>query len=286
MRPATSHLSSRRCREVIHKHLKLDRPKQSFPPVRKVAYGQVKLSESLSLDDALPALTTPVRSAVPLTMEQLGNGHGFVVYRTQLPAIYRGQSLVLRGMHDWCHIRLNGQTLTTWYRNDEQPAMVLEFDTPQATLEIIIHNLARSNFGHRMLEPKGLTQGVFVGPHRHDERAIFNWTHHALPLQTQPKLPFAPISNIPGPAFYRGSLNITDEPADTYLRLPTFNLGCVFINGFNLGRYWNVGPQMTLYVPAPMLRRGENEIVIFEAVECGGAVVEFIDKPELDRAIR
>jgi beta-galactosidase len=137
-----------------------------------------------------------------------------------------------------------------------------------------------------MLESKGLTQGVYVGPHRHDERAIFNWTHHALPLLTQPQIPFAPITNIPGPAFYRGSLNITDEPADTFLRLPSFNLGCVFINGFNIGRYWNVGPQMTLYVPGPMLRRGENEIVIFEAVGCGSAVVEFVDKPELDRALK
>jgi beta-galactosidase len=273
------------CREVIHRQLKLDRPKKSFPPVRKAAYGQVQLSESVSLDEALPAISNPVQSPVPLTMEQLGNGHGFVIYRTQLPAIYRGQSLVLRGMHDWCHVRLNGQTLATWYRNDPQPTIVLEFDTPQATLEVIVHNLARSNFGHRMLETKGLTQGVFVGPHLHDERAVFDWTHFALPLVTLPNVPFKPVSKIAGPAFYRGSLTINDEPADTYLRLPSFNLGCVFINGFNIGRYWNVGPQMTLYVPAPMLRRGGNEIVIFDVVGCESAVVEFVDKPELDRAI-
>jgi len=272
------------CREVIHKHFSIDRPNRTFTPVRKVAYGQLKLTESLSLEDALPSLSAPVQSPVPLTMEQLGNGHGFVVYRTQLPAIYRGESLVLRGMHDWCHVRLNGQTLTTWYRNDEQPKIPIEFDTPVAALEIIVHNLARSNFGHRMLEPKGLTQGVFVGPHRHDERAIFNWTHHALPLVTQPKLPFTSQNEVSGPAFYRGSLSITNEPADTFLRLLSFNLGCVFINGFNIGRYWNVGPQMTLYVPAPMLRQGENEIVIFEAVGSGNAVVEFVAKPELDRA--
>ena len=71
---------------------------------------------------------------------------------------------------------------------------------------------------------------------------------------------------------------------DTFLALPSFHLGCVFINGFNIGRYWNVGPQMTLFVPAPMLRRSANEIVIFEAARCADPIVDFRDRPELDRA--
>jgi beta-galactosidase len=273
------------CRTVIHKHLKLDRPKQRFIPSRKMAYGPIELTHSLSLDDALAAAITPVSSAAPLTMEQLGHGHGFVVYRTTLPAVYRGESLVLRGMHDWCHVRLNGKTLATWYRRDPQPTMLLEFDTPAATLEILVHNLARSNFGHRMLEPKGLTEGAFVGPHRHDERALHGWTCHALPLLTLPALQYKPHQKITGPAFYQGTLHIPADPADTYLALPSFDLGCAFINGFNIGRYWNVGPQGRLYIPAAMLKTGENDIVVFEAHQCAVPIVEFHDRPELDRVI-
>jgi beta-galactosidase len=273
------------CREIIHRHLQLDLPKKSFSPSRKAAYGEVRLTQSTSLGDALADISTPITSAMPLTMEQLGHGRGFVLYRTKLSRTYHGEPLVLRGMHDWCHVRLNGETLFTWYRNDPLPVMTLDFETPTATLEILVHNLARSNFGHRMLEPKGLTAGAFVGPTRHDERALLGWTCHSLPLETLLKIPFAPLKSIDGPAFYRGTLTISGDPADTFLSLPSFDLGCVFVNGFNIGRYWNVGPQGTLFVPAPMLKNGENDIVIFEAVRCGEPVIEFRDTPELDRAI-
>jgi beta-galactosidase len=219
------------CREVIHKHLKLSTPKRSFAPSPKAAYGPVRLGEALSLDAALPAISPAVQSATPPTMEQLGHGRGFVLYRTKLSALYRGEQLILRDMHDWCHVRLNGRSLATWYRNDPQPSLVLDFETPTAMLEILVHNLARSNFGHRMLEPKGLTGGAFVGPSRHDERALLGWTCHSLPLGEVPVLPFAPTVPIVGPAFYRGTLAIAGEPADTFLALSAFDLARIIHRG-------------------------------------------------------
>ena len=270
------------CRDVIHRHLGLDRPRATFPPSPKAAYGRVELTESAPMD---AALTPAVRSAVPLTMERLGHGCGFAVYRTELPAIYRGEPLVLRGMHDWCHVRLDGRTLATWYRRDPPPPMPLAFDGPVGRLEVLVHNLARSNFGHRTTEPKGLTGGAFVGPTRHDERALLGWSCQSLPLlELPPSLPFGPADAVAGPAFHRGTLTVAGDPADTFLALPGFDLGCVFVNGFNVGRYWNVGPQATLYVPGPMLRPGDNEVVVFDAVGRGAAAVEFRDRPELDRA--
>ena len=273
------------CRAVVRKHVRAVQPEATFPLLPKAAYGAVTLHLAAPLDAALPAIATEVPSATPLTMEKLGHGQGFVVYRTTVPAIYRDEPLVLRGMHDWCHVRLDGRTLATWYRRDEQPAMALDFEGPEATLEILVHNLARSNFGHRMLEPKGLTDGAYVGPTRHAERALFGWTCQSLPLLWLPdKLPFGPAEGMTGPGFYRGTLTIDGDPADTFMALPSFDLGCAFVNGFNVGRYWNVGPQGTLFVPAPMLRSGDNDIVVFEAVGCGRPVVVFRDRPELDRA--
>ena len=72
-----------------------------------------------------------------------------------------------------------------------------------------------------------------------------------------------------------------DEPADTFLALHGWTKGVAWINGFNLGRYWNRGPQRTLYVPAPLLREGQNEIIVFELHGTDTMAVEFRAKPEL-----
>ena len=82
--------------------------------------------------------------------------------------------------------------------------------------------------------------------------------------------------------FYKGTLNIEGEPKDTFLKLPNFTKGFVVLNGFNLGRYWEIGPQKTLYVPASVLKEGENELIVFESDGIKGeAAVEFTDVPEL-----
>jgi beta-galactosidase len=184
-------------------------------------------------------------------------------------------------MHDWVHVMLDGETLATNYRNLRMPEMLLEFEGDTVSLEILVHNLGRSNFGHLMAERKGITEGVFVGPHRHEERAIFNWTHHPLPLNDLSPLDFRKGQPKGGPRFFRGTFNV-EEPADTFLKLDGFDFGCAFVNGVNLGRYWKIGPQKTLYVPGPMLKRGTNELVIFEAAGAEeDAVAEFVDAPQL-----
>ena len=84
------------------------------------------------------------------------------------------------------------------------------------------------------------------------------------------------------PTFFRGTLEIEGEPADTFIRLDGFHKGFVKINGFNLGRYFNdAGPQKTLFVPAPKLKSGKNEIVVFESDSTDTFSVEFFAEPDL-----
>jgi len=64
------------------------------------------------------------------------------------------------------------------------------------------------------------------------------------------------------------------------LQLEGWTKGQVFINGFNLGRYWEKGPTKTLYVPAPLLRLGENELIVFELHGAVKRVVTFVDEPD------
>ena len=109
--------------------------------------------------------------------------------------------------------------------------------------------------------------GVFVGPKLHDERALFGWQHFSLPLRSEPQAPVPTQAISPGiltgPGIYTGTIEV-ETPADSFLSLPGFNLGCVFLNGFNLGRYWSVGPQQTLAVHAPHLKTGTNTLTIVE----------------------
>ena len=81
------------------------------------------------------------------------------------------------------------------------------------------------------------------------------------------------------PAFHRGILEI-NEAADTFLNFPGTK-GCVWVNGFNIGRYWEVGPQKTLYIPSALLKKGSNEIVIFELHELYSNNLKFTKTPNL-----
>ena len=92
---------------------------------------------------------------------------------------------------------------------------------------------------------------------------------HSLPCDNADKLSFVPIESadserLNSPVFLKGHFEVS-EKADTFVRLDGFTKGCVYINGFHLGRYWNTaGPQKTLYLPAPLLKDGENELVVLE----------------------
>lgn len=144
-------------------------------------------------------------------------------------------------------------------------------------LDILVENMGRVNYGRKLRDEKGLTGGVRLGQRYH-----FGWSMTPMPLDDLAGLRYAPWeTGVDAPTFLRGRFPVTD-PADTFLRLDGFTKGVAFINGFNLGRYWNpAGPQKTLYLPAPLLRAGENELVIFELEHSEGNRVLLTDTPDL-----
>lgn len=82
------------------------------------------------------------------------------------------------------------------------------------------------------------------------------------------------------PAFYRFEFT-ADEACDTFLDTEGFGKGCAFINGFNLGRFWEIEPQKRLYIPAPLIRKGKNVIVLFESEGKSGNSVRLFDEHRL-----
>ena len=111
----------------------------------------------------------------------------------------------------------------------------------------------------------------------------FNWDLYCLEMDNLDKVVYSNKAPIEKSAFYKGVFTI-NEAKDTFIKLDNFTKGFITINGFNIGRYWEIGPQVTLYVPASLLNVGENEIVIFESDGIKGeAEIEFVDTPILDK---
>ena len=240
------------------------------------AYGEIRLDEVITLDEALPMLSTPVRAAAPETMERYGQNYGFILYRTT-PDLPPGvHSIRLENLRDRAIILNNRRIAGIADRNLPPCSCWISVPPEGGQLDILVENMGRSNFGPDMEEErKGLT-----GVRANNLIKLFGWEIWPLPLDDLSRLVFRRLDGDalpPVPAFYRGSFTV-DEPCDTFLKVPEGSRGCIFLNGVNLGRYWQIGPQRTLYVPAPLLKRGENQLIVFDVEGIRKAVVLSQDK--------
>ena len=227
-------------------------------PVKRRACGKIDFTGSIPFFEALKHLGKPVESVSPLTMEKLGQAFGFVHYRTHITGPRKVQ-LWAPEVRDCADIFLDGRRLATVFRDDKPFRFDVDIPAKGVTLDILVESFGRINYGYLTgLDFKGLPGGVMT-----DNACCFGWENYSLPLDEPQKLPFGPMdATLPCPGFFRGEFEV-DEVAETFIRFPGVR-GVVWVNGFNLGRYWRVGSANTLYVPSPILRKGKNEIVVFE----------------------
>jgi beta-galactosidase len=221
-------------------------------PAIKIA--EFRLEEAVSLWQVLPA---PIHSEQVLSMEDLDQAYGYILYRKQLDGPTEGD-LLLDELHDYAQVYLDGTRIGTLDRRLNQNELLLKVPAGGARLDILVENSGRINFSLALRqERKGITKQVTLAG-----KPLLAWDIYPLPMSDIAKLPFI-RAGCSGPCFYRATFHV-DSPADTFLDTSAFSKGAVFLNGHPLGRIWSIGPQKTLYIPGPWLRSVDNEIIVFD----------------------
>jgi len=232
-------------------------------------------NESASLWRNLPK---PIESDTPLAMEDMDQSYGYVLYRTRLEP-GQGGELVLDGLHDYAQVYVDQKLAGTLDRRLGTSKLTLVPANHAATLDILVENTGRVNFTEVIRgERKGLTGKVTLGG-----KEPGHWQIFSLPMDNLARLQFT-SEPCEGPCFHRAQLT-APEPADTYVDTTEVHKGIMWVNQQPLGRFWSIGPQHALYLPAPWLKQGANEVIFFDLLSDSSDEIKTSAKPIFDRAL-
>lgn len=271
-------------RSMMAKYSSEPLPNVPEPPMPLIEIPKFELNQYAPLFETLPS---PVTIEGIKTMEEFDQGWGSILYRTTVDQ-FDGQSLLqVFEPHDYAQIFINGQLIGAMDRRVRENTIVLPSLKQGDTLDILIEAMGRINFGRAIKDFKGITDSVMLNGKRLD-----NWLVYNLPddYETQLDREFVATPNSSataklGAGYYSGTFEL-DEVGDTFINMESWGKGQLYINGYAIGRFWKIGPQQTLYVPGCWLRKGKNQIVVFDIVgpekaECEGLSYHIIDKLNL-----
>jgi len=227
-------------------------------PIPVIEIPSIKLNKAVDLF-AIKEKMKPVVSDTPETFEDFNQGYGYVLYSRHFTQPIHGK-LEINGLRDYAVVYVNGEKvceLNRYYNNYS-----CDIDIPfNATLDILVENMGRINYGAEIIHNlKGIISPVMI-----DSNEITgNWNMFQFPMDHEPDLRGYPNKyKKDQPVIYEGTFGLSKR-GDTFLDMSKWGKGIVFVNGHNLGRYWNVGPQQTLYLPGCWLKKGINKITVFE----------------------
>ena len=243
-------------RDVILKYTH-QKPLQVPPVPSVVAVPAFTLTHTESIWDTLPA---PIKSDAPKTMEQVGQAYGLILYRTHLAQAVQNAALTLDHMQDFAVVYVNGNQVGTVDRHYHQDHLSITAPA-DAQLDILVENMGRLNSTKKMRdETKGIHDALLDGV------PIRGWRIYPLPMDPVPHVGASAKTFVAGPHLAEGSFTLNNV-GDTFLDTRALGMGAVWINGHALGRFWDIGPQATLYVPRVWLKKGTNDVVILELLK-------------------
>ncbi len=271
-------------KEIIEKYQEV--PAVQFStPIKRIAYGVLNAESSVGLWQNLDKISSGMEYEYPVSMEETGQNYGYILYRTKLSDWEKTFDIEIEQASDRVQVYSEGSHLYTLY-DKETTKKVFASIKGNSNLDFLVENMGRVNFAHYLEEQKkGIQKGVKINGHRK-----FGWQIFNLPLD---KNQFAKIDSLldenkdqktkinkEEPSFTKFTFDI-EETGDTFLDFTGWGKGCAFVNGFNIGRFWDKGPQKRLYIPGPLLHKGQNSIVIFETEGKHKNTIELKDEHKL-----
>jgi beta-galactosidase len=262
--------------KLIRQHSAKDRLPPFPAPLPVIEIPAFQLTQSARMEDLLDH---PIRSDVPKPMELVNQSYGFILYRWYVQRPTRGRLLIIH-MSDYALVYQGDNKLAELDRRFGQNAADVDL-APAQPLDILVENMGRINYGpHMVNDRKGITERVTL-----NGQELKGWEIYCLPLANLARLQFSPKPKR-GPRFYRDIFQL-ESVGDTFLDMRGWGKGHVWVNGYHLGRFWKIGPQQTLFLPAPWLKTGTNEIIVFELEAHGVQTVQglkdhFYETVEID----
>ncbi|MBQ8673836.1 MAG: beta-galactosidase [Bacteroides sp.] len=280
-------------RKTLAKYM--DGRKQSKVPalIKPITIPAFRFTEMAPLFDNLPAAK---RDASIRTMEEYDQGFGSILYRTTLPQLDQPSLLTVNEAHDYAQVFIDGKYIGKLDRRNGEKQMKLPACRKGARLDILVEAMGRINFGRAIKDFKGITKSVEVTidiDGRPFTCNLKNWEVFNLTdsYDFYQGMNFRPIESLTDelgqriPGCYRATFRLNRKPSDTFLNFETWGKGLVYVNGHALGRIWEIGPQQTLYVPGCWLKKGENEVLVFDIVGPKEARSEGLNEPLLDQLL-
>uniref|UniRef100_A0A6P7FG98 Beta-galactosidase-1-like protein 2 isoform X1 n=1 Tax=Diabrotica virgifera virgifera TaxID=50390 RepID=A0A6P7FG98_DIAVI len=280
--------------------------KTKLPPLPNITapvkYPSIMAEGQLLLSDIIDESNEIIKSENVMSMERLpinnnsGQSYGYIVYRQYNLYLAANSVLTISGyVRDTVLVLLNGELVSPAPVNEKSiegfgfwklynsTLSLGNKELQNATLDLVVENFGRCGYGalDQFQQYKGLTDDVFVNGNK-----LTDWTIIPLEFKTSWNKNLGnwkAVGNTTNtPALYKFSLNIPEEPQDTFVSLRTWVKGITIVNGFVLGRHFFIGPQQTLYLPAPFLHKGKNDIIVFEHYY-SPTYLDFVDHPIFEK---
>ncbi len=225
------------------------------------------------------------------TMEEFDQGWGSMIYSTELPVFDKPAKLHIENGHDHIQVFIGDKYIGTLDRRMGEKDIVLPSQSTKQTLYLVVEAMGRINFGRAIKDFKGIVgdaeMTIELGGN-HFTASLKNWNTYMIPdtygFYKERKYTTANVAdkNARHPGYYKATFNVK-KPGDTFIDMSTWGKGLVYVNGHALGRFWEIGPQQALYCPGCWLKKGKNEIVIFDIVGPTAQTVAGLDHPVIDK---
>ena len=260
-------------RKMMQKYSKESLPEKPAPPMMMINIPPFELTERA---DILLGADSLVMDSPLRTMEELDHGWGSMLYVTTMPEIAQKSVLTLNDCHDYAQVFIDTVYVGKIDRVRNEKSIQLPPVKKGQELRILVEAMGRINFGRAIKDYKGITERVVLTAEENGHELTWNlkkWNIFTIPDDYQTAVKALNIvkrdtitkMSFKGSGYYRGYFNLK-RVGDTFLNMGAFGKGQVYVNGYAIGRFWNIGPQQTLYVPGCWLRKGQNEVVVLDVV--------------------